>query len=62
VPDAAPLRVHVPEGSAGLRAASDIIVDQLMAAGHDRFRGLIGELPDALRDDVRAALREFLNL
>lgn len=62
VPAAHPLRVHLPAGIGGLRVPSDAMVDQLMAVGHDRFRGHIGDLPEALRDDVRAALREFLDL
>jgi mRNA interferase MazF len=62
VDDALPLRVRIPAGVAGLHRASDAMVDQLMACGHEHFRELLGELPEALRDDVRAAVREFLDL
>jgi mRNA interferase MazF len=62
IADAFPMRVHVPAGTAGLRAASDVMVDQLFACGNEWFRREVGELPEALRDDVREALREFLDL
>ena len=62
VKNAFPLRVHVPAGVAGVVRPSDIIVDQVMACGNERFRAVIGELPEALQDAVRAALREFLEL
>lgn len=62
IDDAAPLRVRFPAGTAGLRTASDAIIDQLFACGHEWFRSELGELPEALQDDVRAALRDFLDL
>jgi mRNA interferase MazF len=60
--DAFPLRVRVPRGVAGLERDSDILVDQILAWDNGLFRGELGELPEGLQDEVRAALREFLDL
>jgi mRNA interferase MazF len=62
VPDAFPLRVRLPKGTCGLAADSDVLVDQILAWDNDLFRRDLGELPDALRDDLRSAVREFLDL
>ena len=43
-------------------AESDLLVDQILALDNGLFRRELGALPDALRDDVRTALREFLDL
>ena len=60
--EAFPLRVRVPAGACGLAAESDVMIDQILAWDHDRFRKELGPLPDGLQDDVRRALREFLDL
>ena len=60
--DAFPLRVRVPRGTAGLSRDSDILIDQILAWDNALFGDELGELPDALRDDVRSALGEFLDL
>ena len=60
--DAFPMRVHVPAGTAGLRAPSDVMVDQVFACGNEWFRREVGELPEALRDEVAMAFKEFLDL
>jgi mRNA-degrading endonuclease toxin of MazEF toxin-antitoxin module len=52
----------VPAGTAGLDRDSDLLVDQILAWDNDLFRRDIGVLPESLQDDVRAALREFLDL
>ena len=57
-----PLRGRVPKGSAGLESDSDILVDQILAWDNTLFRRELGVLPDGLQEDVRAALREFLDL
>jgi hypothetical protein len=61
-PDAFPLRVRLPKGTAGLSADSDILVDQILAWDNDLFRRDLGELPESLQDDVRRAVSEFLDL
>jgi mRNA interferase MazF len=60
--DAFPLRVRIPKGVCGLTRDSDVLVDQILAWDNALFRRDLGVLPDALKDDVRAALREFLDL
>jgi mRNA interferase MazF len=60
--DAFPLRVRLPKGTCGLARDSDLLIDQILAWDNSLFRKELGALPEALRDDVRAALREFLEL
>jgi len=62
VPDAFPLRVRLPKGTCGLAADSDVLVDQILAWDNGLFRRDLGQLPEALRDDVRNAVRDFLDL
>jgi mRNA interferase MazF len=62
IPSAFPLRVRVPAGTAGLDRESDLLIDQILAWDNDLFRRELGVLPEPLQDDVRAALREFLDL
>jgi mRNA interferase MazF len=62
VPDAFPLRVRLPKGTCGLVADSDVLVDQILAWDNDLFRRDLGELPEALREDLRSAVRDFLDL
>ncbi len=57
-----PLRVRVHKGTAGLGSDSDILVDQMLAWDNTLFRRELGVLPDGLQEEVRAALREFLDL
>ena len=45
-----------------MRRDSDVLVDQILAWDIELFGREVGVLPEALRDDIRAALREFLNL
>ena len=62
IDEAFPLRVRLPRGTCGLTAESDVLVDQILAWDNGLFRRDLGELPEALQQDVRAALREFLDL
>lgn len=62
VSDAFPLRVRLPKGTCGLTADSDALVDQLLAWDNALFRRELGVLPDALQDEIRLALRDFLDL
>lgn len=61
-PEAFPLRVSIPSGTCGLREESDAMVDQIMAWDNARFREDLGSIPEAIQDEVRRALREFLDL
>ena len=62
VADAFPLRVRVPRGTCGLAEESDVLVDQILAWDNELFRRDLGPLPEALREDVRSAVRDFLDL
>ena len=60
--DAFPLRVRVRAGICQLSKDSDILVDQILAWDNNLFRTDLGPLPEALQEDVRRALLEFLDL
>jgi mRNA interferase MazF len=62
VDDAFPLRVRLARGTCGLTAESDVLVDQMLAWDNGLFRRDLGELPEALQQDIATALREFLDL
>ncbi|HEX7407485.1 MAG TPA: type II toxin-antitoxin system PemK/MazF family toxin [Candidatus Binatia bacterium] len=60
--DAFPLRVRIPAGVCGLARDSDILVDQILAWDNELFRRDLGSVPEAVQDEVRRALLEFLDL
>jgi mRNA interferase MazF len=60
--DAFPLRVRVRAGVCRLTKDSDILVDQMLAWDNELFGRDLGPLPEALQDEVRRALLEFLDL
>ena len=60
--DAFPLRVRVPKGTCGLIRDSDVLIDQILAWDNALFRRDLGTLPEPLQAEIRAALREFLDL
>ena len=60
--DAFPLRVRIPKGTCGLGADSDVFVDQILAWDNSLFRSELGLLPEALIENVKAALKDFLDL
>ena len=57
-----PLRVRIPAGVCGLERDSDVLVDQILAWDNDLFCRDLGVVPDAIQDQVRAALLDFLDL
>lgn len=57
-----PLRVNIPKGVAGLTKASDILIDQILAWDNTLFRQELGVLPESLIRDIKAALKDFLDL
>lgn len=57
-----PLRIKIPKDTAGLTHESDILIDQVLAWDNRLFRKELGILPDSLIEDVKAALRDFLDL
>jgi mRNA interferase MazF len=60
--NAFPLRVRVRAGVCQLARDSDVLVDQILAWDNELFRLDLGPLPEALQDEVRRALLEFLDL
>ena len=60
--NAFPLRVRVRAGVCRLARDSDILVDQVLAWDNELFQRDLGPLPEALQDEVRCALLEFLDL
>lgn len=60
--DAFPLRVRIPAGVCGLTRDSDVLVDQMLAWDNALFRRDLGPVPEAIRDEVRRAVLEFLDL
>lgn len=60
--EAFPLRVRIPASTAGVDRDSDLLIDQVLAWDNSLFRRELGVLPDALQQEVKAALREFLDL
>ena len=60
--DAFPLRVRLPAGVCRLVKDSDVMVDQILAWDNELFREDRGILPEALQQEVRGALAEFLDL
>jgi len=60
--DVFPLRVRLPAGVCGLTRNSDILVDQMLAWDNTLFRRDLGPVPESVRDEVRQALLEFLDL
>lgn len=57
-----PLRVRIPAGVCGLTRDSDALIDQILAWDNDLFRRDLGPVPEAVRQDIRSALLEFLDL
>lgn len=60
--EAFPLRVRIPTGVAGVSQDSDVLIDQILAWDNTLFRRELGAVPEALQQDIKAALREFLEL
>lgn len=60
--EAFPLRIRIPRGTCGLERDSEVLIDQILAWDNSLFRRDLGPLPDALQQDVRSALKEFLDL
>ncbi len=60
--DLFPLRIHLPSGTAGLKTASDILIDQILAWDNSLFKQEMGSLPESLIDQVKLALADFLDL
>jgi len=62
IADTYPLRVRIPAGTCGIAQESDAIVDQILAWDNSLFRKELGLLPEALQEQVKQALLNFLDL
>lgn len=60
--DALPLRVRIPKDTTALKQPSDLLIDQVLAWDNTLFRRELGSVSDELREKVKDALREFLDL
>ena len=60
--EAFPLRVRIPAGTCGLESESDVLVDQILAWDNSLIGRELGLLPEALVENVKAALKDFLDL
>jgi mRNA interferase MazF len=60
--DTFPLRVRIPKGVAGLTSPSDILIDQILAWDNNLFRQELGLLPEHIIEEVKIALKDFLDL
>lgn len=60
--DAFPLRVRISKGVCHLSQTSDVMIDQILAWDNGLFVEDLGVLPEALIDEIKKALRNFLDL
>jgi len=60
--DAEILRVHIPEGTAGLESDCDVMIDQVRSIDNRRLVKKTGRLPDDLAKLVRENLRIIMDL
>jgi mRNA interferase MazF len=57
-----PLRVKIPKGVCGLTKNSEAMIDQIIAWDHSLFKKDIGALPLPIIKQIKAAVREYLDL
>ena len=60
--NAYPLRIKVPKGTCGLKGESELLIDQILSWDIELFREELGEIPDGLKETVKVALAEFLDI
>lgn len=61
-PKAYPLRVGIPNGTCDLREESELLIDQILAWDNSLFRKDLGEISESIRQKVRQAIKDFLDL
>ena len=62
IKDAFPIRVRIKKGECSLSTDSDIMVDQITSWDISLFKQDLGEIPTALQNQVKDAVRLFLAL
>ncbi|MBI3540963.1 MAG: type II toxin-antitoxin system PemK/MazF family toxin [Deltaproteobacteria bacterium] len=60
--DAFPLRIRLPKGTCGLNHESELMIDQMLAWDNSLFKEDLGEIAQELREKVKEAIKDFLNL
>lgn len=60
--DSFPLRVRITEGICNLSKTSEVLIDQILAWDNAFFREDLGIVPEAIQEDIKHALAEFLDL
>ena len=58
--NAFPLRVLIPKGTCGLNQESAAMIDQILAWDNQFFRKELGYLPEALQEEIKKAIIDFL--
>jgi mRNA interferase MazF len=60
--NAFPLRVRILQGVCDLPKESDALIEQILAWDIKLFKKDLGLLPEIYQDDMKTALRDFLDL
>lgn len=60
--DTFPIRVRIPKGTCGLEKDSEALIEQILAWDIQLFKKDLGEIPEALQEVIRAAIKDFLDL
>lgn len=56
------LRVRIPSGTCSLTKDSEAMIDQILAWDNELFGKDLGILPEAIQDEIKKALIEFLDV
>ena len=57
-----PLRVKIPTGTCNLEKDSEAMIDQMLAWDNELFIKDLGIVPEAIQDEIKKALLEFLDI
>jgi len=60
--EAFPIRVKIPKNTCGLEKESEALIDQILAWDHGLFKKDLGLIPDGLKQKIKMAIRDFLDL
>ena len=60
--DVYPIRVRIPKNTCDLSQESEALVDQMLAWDISLFKKDLGPLPEGLKDILKAAIKDFLDL
>ena len=60
--NAYPLRIKIPTGSCRLDRESELVMDQILAWDNALFREDLGFIAEDLQDQVKEAIKDFLDL